>query len=44
MMKKNGLEKVQRYLVTSQANSVFLGRFFFALGSRNSEGACGISK
>ena len=41
---KSGLEKIilkfhvplQRYLLTSQANSAFLGNFF-ALGSSNSE-------
>ena len=51
MMVKSGLENIilkfheplQRYLLTCQANSAFLGRIF-ALGSNNSEGARGISK
>ena len=51
MMVKSGLEffilkfyqPLQRYLLTCQANSAFLGRFF-ALGSSNSEGHRGISK
>ena len=50
-MMKSGLEKIilkfhgglQRNLLTCQANSAFLGRFF-ALGSSNSEGHRGISK
>ena len=37
-------EPLQRYLLTCQANSAFLGRFFFALGSSNSEGASRNSK
>ena len=50
MMVKSGLdfffilklnEPLQRYLLTCQANSAFLGRFF-ALGSSKSEGARGI--
>ena len=52
MMVKSGLEKIilkftggfQRYLLTCQANSVFLGRFFFALRSSNSEAKNGYSK
>ena len=51
IMMKNGLyfflkstEPLQRYLLTCLANSAFLGRFFFALGSSNSEGARWISK
>jgi hypothetical protein len=32
-------EPLQRYLLTCQANSAFHGRFVFALGSSNSEGA-----
>ena len=48
VMVKSGLEKIilkfyvplQRYLLTSQANSALLGRAdFSALGSSNSEGA-----
>ena len=50
-MMKSGLEKIilkfhgglQRNLLTCQANSAFLGRFF-ALGSSNSEGHRGILK
>ena len=48
---KSGLEKnilkfndgLQKFLLTCQANSAFLVRFFF-LGSSNSEGHCGILK
>ena len=51
MMMKRGIEffilklnePLQRYLLTCQADSAFLGRFF-ALGSSNSEGARSISK
>jgi hypothetical protein len=49
MMAKSGLEKIilkfheplQRYLLTSQANSAFLGRFF-CTGQQQLQGARGI--
>ena len=52
MVVKSGLEfsilklnePLQRYLLTGQTNSAFLGNFFLELGSTNYEGACSILK